>query len=196
MLSNLPRLGSSTGSETEGAERGLPISVPSDYIPQCLVKNEFVTPSPLRSPNADDSPSSQPPQAKKVAEKTREMALLAAQAWADTRLVPAGYTLIGAERESGFDFLYCTPDEEIAIIDSLAGDEQLASIRSSDGTIAEQGSLAYLLSVLEKAESTAPELTERIRMALARGRLRYFEVRQPIAESGELGQCEVRQFAL
>jgi hypothetical protein len=178
-------------------DRGIPIEVESDYLPRSLIELRFTSELSLESPPSADAGSAADPAAR-AREQTRALGMLAGEAFAQLRLEPQGYRRVTLEGRAAtdFDLIYVKDHHEPVLIDTRAADEQRETVRGADGRLLERGTRPYIELALANLHKERPELAQQIRTALDAGRLRYFEVRQPIDDEGQLGDIEVRQFAL
>ncbi len=173
-------------------DRGVPVEIESPYLPRALVERELVPePSlragatPLMIAEAD------------VAAQTRALALLAGEAFARLDLEPHGYRRVEIEYIplAGFDHIYVHGDD-VVLIDTQAADEEPDAAHGLGGGVVEVGTRPYAELMIANMRKRRPDVAQVIATALAAGRLRYFEVRQPIDDAGDLGDIEIRQFAL
>jgi hypothetical protein len=130
-----------------------------------------------------------------VKEKTRELALLAGEAFAQLRLEPSGFHRVTVEQVPSPDLVY-VHDHDVVLIETLAADEVLRTARAADGRVVEAGTRSYVELAIRNMRANAPEIAKLLETALADGTLRYYEVRQPIDDAGKLGDIAVRQFAV
>lgn len=127
----------------------------------------------------------------------RELALLAGEAFARLRLEPEGYGRVAIESLplAGFDQVY-EHDGNVVLVDTLAADQQLDAVHAMNGQVVEAGTRSYVELMIANMRARAPDAARMIEAALTAGRLRYYEVRQPFEDDGQLADIVVRQFAL
>lgn len=130
-------------------------------------------------------------------ELTRKLALLAGEAFARLRLEPQGYRRVAVEYRplAGFDHVYAH-DGDVVLIDTLAADKEFDAVHAQSGQIVEVGTRPYVALMIANMRTRDPDFARIIETALTAGRLRYYEVRQPIDDGGKLEDIVVRQFAL
>ena len=169
-------------------DRGIAIEIESPYLPRALIERDFSPePSLAKPPKPVAGPD----------ELTRDLAILAGETFARLRLEPQGYRRVPVEHIplAGFDLVY-RHDGDVVLIDTLAADEELDAVHAANGGLVEAGTRPYVELMIANMRSKSPEVARTIEVALSSGKLRYFEVHQPIDDAGELGDIAVRQFAL
>jgi hypothetical protein len=187
-------------------DRGITVEVESDYLPRALIERRFSDELGLELAPPDTAPAASPPASvsrpaelrAEAAALTRKIALAAGETFGRLKLEPEGYKRVTIDRKLPFtfDLVYQKEPDDVVLVDTLAADETSEGFQADGGAIVRPGTRPYVAAAADRLKAKLPDLAASIQSALAAGKLRYYEVRQPIDAQGKLETIQIRQFKL